>query len=82
MVTITLYTKQKKRHRCIEQTFGLCGRRRGWDVSIEWLFKANIVDSEGARIFCNLISYINFMYFIVYNMVYVSCVLRCAYYGI
>ena len=32
MVTITLYAKQKKRHRCIEQTFGLCGRRRGWDV--------------------------------------------------
>ena len=26
MVTITLYVKQKKRHRCIEQTFGLCGR--------------------------------------------------------
>ena len=26
MVTITLYAKQKKRHRCIEQTFGLCGR--------------------------------------------------------
>ena len=34
-VTISLYTKQKKRHRCIEQTFGLCGRRRGWDVSRE-----------------------------------------------
>ena len=32
MVTITLYAKQKKRHRYIEQTFGLCGRRRGWDV--------------------------------------------------
>ena len=32
MVTITLYAKQKKRHRCTEQTFGLCGRRRGWDV--------------------------------------------------
>ena len=31
MVTITLYAKQKKRFRCIEQTFGLCGRRRGWD---------------------------------------------------
>ena len=30
MVTITLYAKQKKRHRCIEQTFGLYGRRRGW----------------------------------------------------
>ena len=32
MVTITLYAKQKKRHGCTEQTFGLCGRRRGWDV--------------------------------------------------
>ena len=31
MVTITLYAKQKKRHRCTEQTFGLYGRRRGWD---------------------------------------------------
>ena len=31
MVTITLYARQKKRHRCIEQTFGLDGRRRGWD---------------------------------------------------
>ena len=28
-VTVTLYAKQKKRHRCIEQMFGLCGRRRG-----------------------------------------------------
>ena len=35
MVRITLYAKQKKRHRGIEQTFGLCGRRRGWDVSRE-----------------------------------------------
>ena len=35
MVTITLYAKQKKRHRCIEQTFGLCGRKGGWDVSRE-----------------------------------------------
>ena len=33
--TITLYAKQKKRLRCIEQTFGLSGRRRGWDVSRE-----------------------------------------------
>ena len=31
MVMITLYAGQKKRHRCIEQTFGLYGRRRGWD---------------------------------------------------
>ena len=35
MVMITLYAIQKKRHRCTEQTFGLCGRRRGWDVSRE-----------------------------------------------
>ena len=24
MVTITLYERQQKRHRCIEQSFGLC----------------------------------------------------------
>ena len=27
--------KKKKRHRFIEQAFGLCGRRRGWDGSRE-----------------------------------------------
>ena len=32
IVMITLYAKQKKRHRCTEQTFGLCGRRRGGDI--------------------------------------------------
>ena len=31
MVMMTLYMRQQKRHRCKEQTFGLCGRRRGWD---------------------------------------------------
>ena len=31
MVTMTLYARQQKRHRCKEQTFGLCGRRWGWD---------------------------------------------------
>ena len=31
MVMITLYARQKKRHRCIKQTFGLYGRRRAWD---------------------------------------------------
>ena len=31
MVTITLYARQQKRLRYKEQTFGLCGRRRGWD---------------------------------------------------
>ena len=29
MVMITLCAKQKKRHRCIEQTLGLCGRGEG-----------------------------------------------------
>ena len=31
MVMITLYARPLKRHRCTEQSFGLCGRRRGWD---------------------------------------------------
>ena len=37
MLMITLYAEQKKkkRHRFIEQSFRLCGRRRGWDVSRE-----------------------------------------------
>ena len=36
MVTITLYTRQQKRHWCLEQSFGLCGRGRGWDELGEW----------------------------------------------
>ena len=38
MVMITLYAIQKKRHRCIEQTFGLMGEGEGgmiWENSIE-----------------------------------------------
>ena len=31
MVMITLYARQQKGQRCIEQSFGLCGRGRGWD---------------------------------------------------
>ena len=31
MVMITLYVRQQKRHRCIEQSLGLCGKGRGWD---------------------------------------------------
>ncbi|KAB0374179.1 hypothetical protein FD755_014435 [Muntiacus reevesi] len=37
MVMITLYVRQQERHRCIEQSFGLCGRGRGWDDMGEWL---------------------------------------------
>ena len=29
-VTMTQYARQQKRH-SKEQTFGLCGRRQGWD---------------------------------------------------
>ena len=36
MVTITLYTRQQKRHWYIEQSYGLCGRGRGWDDLGEW----------------------------------------------
>ena len=36
MVTKTLCTRQQKRHWCIEQSFGLCGRRRGRDDLGEW----------------------------------------------
>ena len=46
MVMITLYAKQKKRLRCIEQTFGLCGRRRGWDVSREQHRNMYIIKGE------------------------------------
>ena len=31
IITRTLYVRQQKRHRYKEQTFGLCGRKRGWD---------------------------------------------------
>ena len=36
MVKITLNARQQKRHRCMEQSFGLCGRRWGWDDLGEW----------------------------------------------
>ena len=36
MVMKTLYARQQKRHRCIEQTFGLSGRRQGCDELREW----------------------------------------------
>ena len=35
-VMITLYVRQQKRHRCIEQSFGLFGRGRGQDDMGVW----------------------------------------------
>ena len=46
MVMITLYAKQKKRHTCTEQTFGLCRRRQGWDVLREQHGNMYIIYSE------------------------------------
>ena len=42
MVTITLYARQQKRRRCIEQSFGLWGRGRGWDDLGEWHWNMNL----------------------------------------
>ena len=36
MVMMTLYARQQKRHRCIEQTFTFCGRGRRRDDLGEW----------------------------------------------
>ena len=38
IVMMTLYVRQQKRHRCIDQSFGLCERGRGgmtWENGIE-----------------------------------------------
>ena len=36
MVAISLYERQEKRHRCIEQSSGRCGRGRRWDDLGKW----------------------------------------------
>ena len=46
MVTITLYARQQKRHRCIAQSFGLCGRGRGWDDLGERHWNMNNICNE------------------------------------
>ena len=47
MVTITQYAKQKKRHRCTEQTLGLCGRRRGNSIETSILSRVKQITSPG-----------------------------------
>ena len=49
MVTTTLCTRQQKRHRCIEQSFGLCGRGRGWDDLGEWHWNMYNIIYETSR---------------------------------
>ena len=46
MVMITLYARRQKRHRCIEQSFGLCGRGRGWDDLGEWHWNMDVIICE------------------------------------
>ena len=46
MVMIILYARQKKRHRCTEQSFGLCGRGRGRDDMGEWHWNMYIIILE------------------------------------
>ena len=46
MVTMILYARQRKRHRCIEQSFGLCGRGRGRDGLGDWHWNMYIIICE------------------------------------
>ena len=46
MVKITLYARQKRRLRFIEQNFGLYGRRRGGDDLREWHQNMYIINCE------------------------------------
>ena len=47
MVTITLCMRQQKRHWCIDQSYGLCGRERGWGDLGEWHWNMyNIIWNE------------------------------------
>ena len=49
MVTITLYMRQQKRHWCIEQSFGLCGRGSGGDGLGEWHWNMYNIIYETSR---------------------------------
>ena len=49
MVMITLYVRQQKSHRCIEQSFGLCERGQGWDDLGEWHWNMCIIICETDR---------------------------------
>ena len=46
---ITLYVRQQNRHRCIEQSFGLCGGEQRWDDLGEWHWNMYIILREMDR---------------------------------
>ena len=41
-----VYVRQQKRHSCIKQSFGLCGRGRGWDDLGEWHWNMDVIICE------------------------------------
>ena len=45
-VMIALYMRQQKRHKCIEQSFGLCCRGWGWNDLGEWHWNMYIIICE------------------------------------
>ena len=47
--TIKKAERQQKRHWCIEQSFGLCGRGRGWDDLREWHWNMYNIIYETSR---------------------------------
>ena len=49
MVMMTLDARQRNRQRCIEQTFGLYGRRPGWDDLREQHWNMYIIKCETDR---------------------------------
>ena len=49
MVTITLCTRQQKKHWCIDQSYGLCGRGRGWGDLGEWHWNMHNIIYEMSR---------------------------------
>ena len=49
MVTITLCTRQQKRHWCIEQSYWLYGRGRGWEDLGEWHWNMYTIMYETSR---------------------------------
>ena len=57
MAMMTLYVRQQKRHRCVEWTFGLGGRGRGWDDLGEWhwnMYTINVRNESPVYVRCRI----------------------------
>ena len=60
MVMIILYARQQKRHRCIEHSFGLCGKGQGWDDLGKWHWNMLYI--------LYILYYSNIIYILYYHM--------------